>query len=158
MKGQNFAPDTLEILLANAYHWNPCWKVDDMLHFWLLAFYFHKKTTVWLQILEFLGLTSAPDMFLFTSHSQKRTCAPPIGLRWYYILKRKLSILPKFIDIWIIFCVRTYWLNLLSNFKTSSMVHFWSKSWKLWWLHQRQWLRYRSPEGMASREISLWCK
>ena len=24
-----FAPDTMEILLINAYHWNPCWKVDE---------------------------------------------------------------------------------------------------------------------------------
>ena len=67
LKGQELASDTLKILLANAYHWNPCWKVDDMLHFWLIAFYFHKKTTVWLQILEFFGLTSAPDMFLFNN-------------------------------------------------------------------------------------------
>ena len=29
LKGQNFAPDTMEILLFNAYHWNPCWKVDE---------------------------------------------------------------------------------------------------------------------------------
>ena len=69
LKGQELASDTLEILLANAYHWNPGWKVDDMLHFWLLAFYLHKKTTIWLQILEFLGLTSVPDMFLFTSRT-----------------------------------------------------------------------------------------
>ena len=32
LKGQNFAPDTLEILLANAYHWNPCWKVEEQCH------------------------------------------------------------------------------------------------------------------------------
>ena len=45
LKGQELASDTLEILLANAYHWNPCWKVDEMSHFWLFALYFHKNTT-----------------------------------------------------------------------------------------------------------------
>ena len=37
-----------------------------MSHFWLIALYTHKKKTLWLQNLKFLGLTSAPDMFLFT--------------------------------------------------------------------------------------------
>ena len=32
LKGQELASDTLEILLANAYHWNPCWKVDEQCH------------------------------------------------------------------------------------------------------------------------------
>ena len=35
-----------------------------MLHFWLLAFYFHKKRTLWLQNSEFLGLTSASESLL----------------------------------------------------------------------------------------------
>ena len=65
LKGQQLASDTLIILLANAYHWNPCWNLWWMLHFWMITFYFHKKTTLWPQNLEFLGLTSASDMFLF---------------------------------------------------------------------------------------------
>ena len=32
LKGQELASDTLIILLANAYHWNPCWKVDEHCH------------------------------------------------------------------------------------------------------------------------------
>ena len=32
LKGQELASDTLEILNANAYHWNPCWKVDEQCH------------------------------------------------------------------------------------------------------------------------------
>ena len=65
LKGQKLASDTLEILLANAYHWNPCWKVNELSHFWVIVYYLRKKTTLWLQNLEFLGLTSASDMFLF---------------------------------------------------------------------------------------------
>ena len=32
LKGQELAKDTLEILLVDAYHWNPCWKVDEHCH------------------------------------------------------------------------------------------------------------------------------
>ena len=32
LKGQELASDTLEILLVNAYHWNPCWKVEEQCH------------------------------------------------------------------------------------------------------------------------------
>ena len=82
LKGQELASDTLEILLANAYHWNPCWKVDDVLHFWLLAFVFHKKTTLWLQNLEFLGLTSALRTCFYLRHGLISPLATPSGDRW----------------------------------------------------------------------------
>ena len=45
LKGQELASDTLEILLANAYHWNPCWKVDEMSHFWMIVYYIDKSIT-----------------------------------------------------------------------------------------------------------------
>ena len=45
LKGQKLASDTLKILLANTYHWNPCWKVDEMSHFWMIVYYIDKSIT-----------------------------------------------------------------------------------------------------------------
>ena len=51
LKGQKLASDTLEILLANAYHWNPCWKVDEMSHFWVIVYNIDKSITFFLHII-----------------------------------------------------------------------------------------------------------
>ena len=138
LKGQELASDTLESLLANAYHWNPCWKVDEMSHFWLLPFYFHKSTTFFVTY----TLPWHPHFWRFLTFAI--LCLPSLLSRLMFLKEGG-----DFQPITELSSVR--WQFSANHRALVSKVAIFNQS-------QWRWLRHRSPEGVASREISPWCK
>ena len=100
LKGQDLASDTVAILLANAYHWNPCWNRWTMSHFQLLLYIISQNTTFFVgHTLPWLGgfnkfqyfclfLTLASFIVIALEGSQSlRSPSPP---RWIAIIWSQL--------------------------------------------------------------------